>query len=90
MRIARSIAASKAGFPLDFLSLTESTSPVGAKDPWGNEKLAFEARTQINRQDFGLKWNAVLETGSFLVGDKIEINLEIQAAAAAEQVAKAG
>lgn len=60
-----------------------------AKDPWGNEKLAFEARTQINRQDFGLKWNAVLETGGFLVGDKIDINLELQAAVAAEQVARA-
>jgi polyisoprenoid-binding protein YceI len=54
-----------------------------ARDPWGNEKLAFEARTQINRKDFGLGWNAVLETGGFLVGDKVEIDLELQAAALA-------
>jgi polyisoprenoid-binding protein YceI len=60
-----------------------------AKDPWGNEKLLFEATTQINRKDYGLNWNAVLETGGFLVGDKIEINLDLQAAAAAEQTAKA-
>ena len=53
-----------------------------ARDPWGNDKLAFEARTQVDRKDFGLAWNAVLETGGFLVGDKVEIHLEVQAAAA--------
>jgi polyisoprenoid-binding protein YceI len=51
-----------------------------AKDPWGNEKLAFEAETTINRKEFGLNWNAALETGGFLVGDEVKISLQIQAA----------
>jgi polyisoprenoid-binding protein YceI len=51
-----------------------------AKDPWGNEKLAFEAETTINRKDYGLNWNAALETGGFLVGDDVKIGLQIQAA----------
>jgi len=51
-----------------------------AKDPWGNEKVAFEAETTINRKDFGLNWNAALETGGFLVGDDVKISLQIQAA----------
>ena len=51
-----------------------------AKDPWGNEKIAFEAETTINRKDFGLNWNAALETGGFLVGDEVKISLSIQAA----------
>lgn len=50
-----------------------------AKDPWGNEKVAFEAETTINRKDFGLNWNAVLETGGFLVGDEVRIVVSIQA-----------
>ena len=50
------------------------------KDPWGNEKAAFEARTTINRKDYGLNWNAALEAGGFLVSDEVEIVLEIQAA----------
>ena len=51
-----------------------------AKDPWGNEKLAFEAETTIDRKDFGLTWNATLETGGFLVGDEVKVSLQIQAA----------
>lgn len=42
-------------------------------------KAAFEARTSIDRRDFGLTWNQALETGGVLVGDKVEIALEIQA-----------
>jgi polyisoprenoid-binding protein YceI len=53
-----------------------------AVDPWGNEKLAFEGEVTINRKDFGLNWNAALETGGFLVGDEVKIGLQIQAAAA--------
>src|SRR5690242_6734799 len=49
------------------------------KDPWGNIKAAFEAKTSIDRRDFGLKWNQALETGGVLVGEKIEIALENQA-----------
>lgn len=48
-------------------------------DPWGHERVAFDAHGEINRKDFGLKWNMVLESGGFLVGDAVEINLEIQA-----------
>lgn len=51
-----------------------------AKDPWGNEKLAFEVETTINRKDYGLTWNAALETGGFLVGDEVKLELQIQAA----------
>jgi polyisoprenoid-binding protein YceI len=53
-----------------------------AKDPWGNQKAAFEAKTRINRHDFGLKWNVALEAGGVLVGDNVDITLEIQAAQA--------
>ncbi|HEX8439597.1 YceI family protein [Archangium sp.] len=49
------------------------------KDPWGNIKAAFEAKTSIDRREFGLTWNQALETGGVLVGEKIEIALEIQA-----------
>jgi polyisoprenoid-binding protein YceI len=42
-----------------------------AKDPWGNEKLAFEGETVIDRKEFGLHWNAALEAGGFLVGDDV-------------------
>jgi polyisoprenoid-binding protein YceI len=50
-----------------------------AKDPWGNERIAFEAETTVNRKDFGLHWNAALETGGFLVGDEVKISLSVQA-----------
>ena len=50
-----------------------------AKDPWGNERVAFEADATINRKDFGLNWNAALETGGFLVGDEVKISLSVQA-----------
>jgi polyisoprenoid-binding protein YceI len=52
-----------------------------AKDPWGNARLGFEAETTINRKDFGLVWNAALETGGFVVGDDVKISLEVQAIA---------
>jgi polyisoprenoid-binding protein YceI len=51
-----------------------------AKDPWGNEKAGFETETTINRKDYGLTWNAALETGGFLVGDEVKISVSIQAA----------
>ena len=52
-----------------------------ARDPWGKERAAFEAEITINRKDFGLNWNAALETGGFLVGDEVRISLSIQAVA---------
>jgi polyisoprenoid-binding protein YceI len=48
-------------------------------DPWGGTRVAFEATTKVNRKEFGLNWNAVLETGGFLVSDEVEITLAIQA-----------
>ncbi|WP_433750627.1 YceI family protein [Falsibacillus pallidus] len=52
------------------------------KDPWGNEKVGFSADGSINRSDYGLTWNSALETGGVLVGDKVKINLQIEAAKA--------
>ncbi|WP_099363362.1 YceI family protein [Fredinandcohnia onubensis] len=49
------------------------------KDPWGNEKVGFSATGKINRSDYGLVWNAALETGGVLVGDQIKISIEIEA-----------
>ena len=51
-----------------------------ARDPWGKEKIGFETETTINRKDYGLVWNAALETGGFLVGDDVKISVSIQAA----------
>ncbi|MGE3959742.1 MAG: YceI family protein [Vicinamibacterales bacterium] len=50
------------------------------RDPWGNHKLAFEAETTVDRKDYGLNWNAALETGGFLVGDEVKIGLQIETA----------
>jgi polyisoprenoid-binding protein YceI len=50
-----------------------------ATDPWGNAKSVFEADLTLNRKDFGLSWNAALETGGFLVGDEVKVTLSIQA-----------
>ena len=52
-----------------------------AKDPFGNNRAGFEAALEINRKDFGLTWNATLETGGFLVGDKVKITLDVSAIA---------
>jgi polyisoprenoid-binding protein YceI len=55
-------------------------------DPFGNRRAGVSARTTLNRKDFGLNWNRVLESGGLLVGDEIDINLEIEAVL--EQVAQ--
>jgi polyisoprenoid-binding protein YceI len=49
-----------------------------AKDPWGHTRLGLSATTKINRKEFGLTWNAALETGSILVGDEVTITLDVQ------------
>jgi polyisoprenoid-binding protein YceI len=54
-----------------------------AKDPWGNERAGFIAKASIDRKEFGLQWNQVLEAGGVLVGDRVDIELEIQAVKAA-------
>jgi len=48
------------------------------KDPWGNEKAGFSLSGKINRTDFGLNWNAALETGGVLVGEEVKLHAEIQ------------
>ena len=49
------------------------------KDPWGNVRAAFSATTKINRKDFGMNWNQALDNGGILVGENVEISLEIEA-----------
>ncbi len=49
-----------------------------AKDPWGNTRVAVSATTKINRKDYGLTWNATLETGGILVGDEVTITLDVE------------
>ena len=58
-----------------------------AKDPWGNERAGFSARAALDRKDFGLAWNQVLEAGGVLVGDRIEVEIELEAVRVAEQKA---
>ena len=49
-----------------------------AKTPWGTTSAGFNAQTKINRKDWGLNWNVALETGGWLVGDQITINIELE------------
>ena len=48
------------------------------KDPWGNTKAGFALEGKINRKDFGLTWNAALETGGVLVGEDVKLLIEVQ------------
>lgn len=56
----------------------EVTDEGRARDPWGGERAAFNAKTKIDRRDFGLTWNQALEAGGVLVGNEVKITLEIQ------------
>lgn len=56
-------------------------------DPWGNERAAFSAKTSIDRREYGLQWNQVLEAGGVMVGERVEIELEIEAVAQAKVAA---
>lgn len=58
-------------------SVDGPTAP--GKDPWGNTRIGLSASTKINRKDFGLTWNAALETGGILVGDEVTITLDVEA-----------
>jgi polyisoprenoid-binding protein YceI len=49
-----------------------------ARDPWGNLRVGLSASTRINRKDFGLNWNAALESGGILVGDEVTLTLDAQ------------
>lgn len=63
-------------------SITVPVSYLGlASDPWGQTRAGFEGETTVNRKDFGLVWNAALETGGFLVGDDVRITVSLQAIA---------
>lgn len=66
------------------LTIKETTKPVTfevetfgvEEDPFGNTRIGFEARTSVNRQDFGIDFQAPLNSGGMLVGDKITIEIE--------------
>jgi len=49
-----------------------------AKDPWGNQRAGFLASTSLDRKDFGLRWNQVLEAGGVLVGERVDVEIELQ------------
>lgn len=49
------------------------------KDPWGNEKVGFSGHGSVKRSDFGLTYNAVLETGGVLIGDEVKFTIELEA-----------
>lgn len=74
------------------LTIRGTTRPVtldvhwlgGVRDPWGNERAGYTATARINRKDFGLNWNQALETGGFVVGDEVKIDLEVELVLAAD------
>jgi len=49
-----------------------------SKDPWGNTRAGFTAEGKVNRKDFGMVWNKTLDTGGFVVGDEVNIRLDIE------------
>ncbi|HXQ78499.1 MAG TPA: YceI family protein [Gemmatimonadaceae bacterium] len=53
------------------------------KDPWGGERMGFEANGKINRKEFGLTWNQALETGGFVVGEDIKLSIHVELVKAA-------
>lgn len=60
------------------VTLEVEAADTERKDPYGNIKIGASATTRIKRKDFGLAWNAALETGGFLVGDEVAITLDLQ------------
>jgi polyisoprenoid-binding protein YceI len=50
-----------------------------ARDPWENDRIVFSAHGKVNREDWGLTWNMVLESGGLLVSKEIELALEFEA-----------
>ena len=69
------------------LTIRDVTRPVTldvtyqghGKDPWGGERIAFSAKGSVNRKDFGLNWNTLLETGGVLVGDQVNLSIDVEA-----------
>ncbi len=58
------------------LDVDGPTAPI--KDPWGNSRAAINATTKVNRQDFGVKWNANLDGGGVVVGDDVSITIDAE------------
>lgn len=58
------------------LDVDGPTAPI--KDPWGNQRVAAAATTKVNRQDFGVKWNATLDNGGVVVGDDVSITIDVE------------
>jgi polyisoprenoid-binding protein YceI len=58
------------------LDVDGPTAPM--KDPWGNQRVAANASTKINRQDYGVKWNATLDNGGVVVGDDVSIVIDVE------------
>ena len=58
------------------LEVEGPTAPV--KDPWGNQRAAANAMTKVNRQDFGVKWNAKMDNGGWVVGDDVDITIDVE------------
>lgn len=68
---------------LNLLGVTKDITLVGsfngvAQDPWGNTRAGFSAEGTINRKDFGMKFNKLLDNGGLVVGDEVKITLEIE------------
>lgn len=57
----------------------EAVFEGSARDPWGGERSGFSGSLSLDRREFGLQWNKALETGGVLVGDKVELSLEVEA-----------
>lgn len=69
------------------LTIKDVTRPVtlavdylgDVRDPWGNDRIVFSATAKVNREDWGINWNMILETGGLLVSKEIELNFEVEA-----------
>jgi polyisoprenoid-binding protein YceI len=53
--------------------------PNEIKDPWGNQRIGMSATAKLSRKDFGLTWNAALETGGVMIGDEVKITIDLEA-----------
>jgi polyisoprenoid-binding protein YceI len=56
-----------------------------ANDPWGNERAGFSARASLDRKEFGLGWNQVLEAGGVIVGERVDIDIELEVVRAVKE-----
>ena len=90
--VSNSVKQVGEGFVVDGnLTIKDVTRPLtnefaytgAATDPFGNKRVGLEGEAEINRPDFGLTWNAILETGGVLVSEKIKLEFEISAIAQA-------